>query len=151
MRKDKMKAAKLKAGNYCAYQERTHQEVRDKLYSLGLFGDEVEEVLTELISGNFISEERYAKVYAGGKFRIKRWGKRKIIYALKQKNISSYCINKAIREIPDDEYKQTISDLIDKKRSQISGDDAFVTRNKIFKYLIGKGYEPEIIASQLDT
>ena len=88
MRLDKMKAAKLKAGNYCAYQERTQQEVRDKLYGIGLYSDEVEQVLAELITENYVNEERFAKSFAGGKFRLKQWGKKKIVYALKQRNIS---------------------------------------------------------------
>ncbi len=73
------KTAKLKAADFCAYQERSQQEVRDKLYTYGLHEEEVEEVITELIIDGFISEERFAKAYAGGKFRIKGWGRRKII------------------------------------------------------------------------
>lgn len=150
MRKDIMKAAKLKAGNYCAYQERTHQEVRDKLYALDLFRDEVEEILTELISENFINEERYAKTFASGKFRLKHWGRRKIIYALKQKHISPYCVDQAMKEIQDDEYEQTALSLIEKKRSQLSGEDSFILKNKIARYLIGKGFESELVWTLLN-
>src|SRR5210317_1954505 len=104
MRADKMKKAKMKTGTFCAYQERTQQEVRDRLYALGLHRDEVENVLTELITEDFVNEERYAKAFAGGRFRMKQWGRRKIEYALKQKNISSYCIEKGLEEIPDHDY-----------------------------------------------
>ncbi len=150
MRKDKMKAAKVKVGNYCAYQERTHQEVRDKLYSLGLFRDEVEEVLTELISEDFVSEERFARTYASGKFRLKHWGKRKIIYALKQKKISTYCIDQALKEIPDDEYEHAVISLIEKKQSMLPEKDDFVVKSKIAKYLVGKGFESELVWTLID-
>ncbi len=79
----------VKACNYCAYQERTQQEVRDKLYDLGLFSDEVEDVLSQLITANFVNEERYAKAFASGKFRLKRWGRQKILFELKRRKIYS--------------------------------------------------------------
>lgn len=150
MRRDKMKEAKIKAGNYCAYQERTQQEVRNKLYNLGLYSDEVEEVLTELITENFVNEERYAKAFARGKFRYKQWGRKKITYALKQKKISTYCIDQALHEISEEEYEQEILRLIEKKSSQLSG-DVFIVKNKIARYLIGKGFEQELVWSFLNN
>ena len=149
MRTEKMKEAKVKAGKYCAYQERTQQEVRDKLYRLGLHREEVEEVLTELIMENFVNEERYAKTFASGKFRMNQWGKSKIIYALKQKKISSYCIDQAMKEIDEDEYLATLSKLIEKRKLQSKGDNAFIANRKIANYLVGKGYEQELIWSML--
>lgn len=149
MRIDKMKEAKVKAGNYCAYQERTQQEVRDKLYALGLYRDEVEEVLVELITENFVNEERYAKSFASGKFRLKHWGKRKIIFELKKKNISSYCIDQALKEISDQEYKEAILRLIHKKHRPEGGDE-YLLKNKTARFLIGKGYEPEIVWSLIN-
>lgn len=145
-----MKLAKVKAGNYCAYQERTHQEVRDKLYELGLYIDEVEEVLTELITENFVNEERFACTFASGKFRLKYWGRRKIIYELKHRNISSYCIERALKEITDKEYERVIIQLIDRKISQWSGEE-FIVKNKIARYLIGKGFETELVWSILNN
>ncbi len=64
--------------HYCAYQERAQQEVRDKLYELGMTMDEVEEIMSDLIAENFLNEERFALQFAGGHFRIKGWGKVKI-------------------------------------------------------------------------
>jgi regulatory protein len=142
MSTDKLKEAKRKAGMYCAYQERTQQEVRNKLYELGLYKDDVEYILAELITENFVNEERYARAFAGGKFRIKRWGRMKISYALKQKNISSYCIERAMEEIPEDEYIEIIRKLIDIKSASLSG-DPFVIKKKIAAHLIGKGFESE--------
>ncbi len=81
------KQALIKAESYCAYQERCQQEVRDKLYSWGLHEVQVENVIAELIASNFINEERFAKAYAGGKFRIKKWGRVKISIAKLKKRI----------------------------------------------------------------
>lgn len=144
MRPDKMKEAKAKAGKFCAYQERTQQEVRDKLYALGLYRDEVENVLTELITENFINEERYAKAYAGGKFRMKQWGRRKIEYALGQKKISPYCIEKGLKEISEDEYEKVIIKLIEKRKPATKNID-YVSKSKVARHIIGKGFEPEIV------
>jgi len=149
MRQDKILEAKTKAGNYCAYQERTQQEVRDKLYNIGLYQDEVEEVLTELITENFINEERYAKAFASGKFRLKHWGRNKIVYTLKQKNISSYCIDQAMKEIDEDEYKNEIIRQINKKSNQLSGKE-YIVKNKIARFLITKGFETELVWSLIN-
>ncbi len=150
MRPDKMKAAKMKAGNYCAYQERTQQEVRDKLYSLGLYRDEVEDVLTELISENFVNEERFAKSFARGKFNLKKWGKRKIIFELKKRNLSPYCIDQAIKEISDEAYEKMIFQIIENKMSYLP-EVGYTTKNRIIKYLIGKGFETEIAWTILNS
>ena len=149
MRQDKMKEAKAKAGLYCAYQERTHQEVRSKLYALGLYRDEVEQVLTDLITENFVNEERFAKAFAGGKFRIKHWGRRKIIYALKRKNISTYCIQQGLREISEEEYIAVLKELIERKSKSPLG-NKYLIKQKISSYLIGKGFESELVSTMLD-
>lgn len=149
MRIDKMKTAKIKAGNYCAYQERTQQEVRDKLYSLGLYRDEVEDVLTELISENFVNEERFAKSFARGKFSLKKWGKRRIVFELKKRNLSPYCIDQAIKEISDEAYEKMIFQIIENKISYLP-EVGYTTKNKIVKYLIGKGFETEIVWTLLN-
>lgn len=148
MRTEKMKTAKVKAGNYCAYQERTQQEVRDKLYNLGLYKDEVEEVLTQLITENFVNEERFAKAFANGKFRLKRWGRQKILFELKRRKISPYCIKKAILEIPEDEYEEVLQQLIEQKTRGYTG-NAYTIKNKIARYLINKGYEGELVWNAL--
>ena len=109
------KEAKLKAADYCAYQERSQQEVRDKLYSYGLHQDEVEDVLADLIVDGFISEERFARAYVGGKFRMKGWGRRKILQGLQQHRISEYCIKKGLEEIDAEAYYQTLRKHAEKK------------------------------------
>lgn len=139
------KEAKLKAADYCAYQERSQQEVRDKLYSYGLHYNDVEEVISELITENFINEERFAQAYVGGKFRIKKWGRLKILQGLKQHRISDYCIKKGMQEISDEDYLSTIESLIDKKRSSINVENQFVANQKIAAYLHQKGFETNLI------
>src|ERR1700742_4248902 len=95
--------ALVKAEAWCAYQERCQQEVRDKLYSWGLHNAEVEPVIAELISKNFLNEERFAKAFAGGKFRIKKWGRVNIRLELKRRKLSEYCIKKGLAEIDEDD------------------------------------------------
>jgi len=140
-----IKTAKSKAAKYCAYQERTQQEVRDKLYKWGLYGDEVEEVIVFLISENFVNEERYAIAYALGHFKQNKWGKLKIKAGLKQKHISDYCINKGLKEIKLDMYEEVIQQLLVKKYEQQSGDTAFVRKNKSVRYLLQKGFEQSLV------
>ena len=139
------KKAKIKAANFCAYQERTQQEVRDKLYSLGLKPNQVEQIITELITENFINEERYAITYAGGKFRMKNWGRLKIQQMLMAKNITDYCIRQALAQIDEDEYRQTIHQLVQKKAERLKIEDLFIKRKRIRTYLISKGFEPELV------
>jgi regulatory protein len=101
-----------KIKHYCSYQERNHQEVKDKLYSFGLFASQVEEILSELISENYLNEERYAIAFAGGKFRMKDWGRIKIRYELKKNKVSDYCIKKALAQIDETDYIKTAKKMI---------------------------------------
>lgn len=136
---------KTKVMKYCAYQERSQKEVRNKLYTLGLYGDEVEEMIAELITANYINEERFTKSYIGGKFRMKKWGRRKILKGLEQYDISTYCINKGLEEIDEEGYRSVLFELINKKNNSIIEENLFVKRNKIAKYLIEKGFESELV------
>ncbi len=144
------KEAFLKACNFCAYQERTQQEVRDKLYELGLFTDEVEDLICTLIEENFINEERFAKTYAGSKFRIKKWGRLKIEKALKDKRISSYCIKQGMAEIEEEEYLQTLSNLLQKKYESLNESNTYIRKNKTAQYLLSKGYENYLIWEKIE-
>jgi regulatory protein len=137
--------AKQKALRYCAYQERSHQEVKNKLYELGLNSSDADELLTYLITEGFLNEERYAKLFAGGKFRIKHWGRIKIVHALESKGLSKNCIRIGLKEIDEDDYLQMLEKLITEKISELEEENAFILRDKISKSLIQKGYEPELI------
>ncbi|MCB9449153.1 MAG: RecX family transcriptional regulator [Flavobacteriales bacterium] len=141
-----------KAKAYCAYQERCQQEVRDKLYTLGLHSQQVELVIAQLISDGFVNEERFARTFARGKFRMKAWGRIRIIRELKGRKISEYCIRKAMTEIDEDDYLHTMKTLIDKKKRILGGKDAIapIMRQKIGAYVIGKGFEPALVWAELN-
>lgn len=147
----KLKEAKLKAADFCAYQERSQQEVRNKLYSYGLHKDEVEEVLSDLISDNFINEERFAKAYVGGKFRIKKWGRNKILHGLNYHRISSYCIKKGLQEIDEASYLSTLESIIIKKKDSLNISDSFQLNQKLAQYAIQRGYEPNIVWEMINS
>jgi len=135
-----------KAKHYCGYQERNHSEVKEKLYSFGLWKKDVEEIISTLIEENYLNEERYAIAFAGGKFRMKHWGRTKIKYELQQKNISAYCIKKAIKEINDEDYQKTFSKLAAERWASLKSEkNIFIKKRKTQDYLLQKGFEYEMI------
>ncbi len=135
----------LKAANYCAYQERCHNEVLEKLSEWGIWGIDAQEILLTLIEQNYLNEERFAIAFAGGKFRVKHWGKVKIKLELKQRDISEYCLNKALNEISDQDYLHTLNEQIDKKWAETKDKNLLSKRAKVAKYVIGKGFEQDLI------
>lgn len=140
-----------KIKQYCAYQERCHAEVRDKLYSFGLNKKEVEEIISELITENYLNEERFAIHYAGGKFRMKQWGKNKIKQSLKLKQVSEYCIKKALKEIDEKEYEKTFLKLMEMKLKTLKGEkNIFIKKRKLQDFLLMKGYESERVREVLN-
>jgi regulatory protein len=145
------KEAFLKISSFCAYQERTQQEVRDKLYTYKLKQDDVEEILSRLIVENFINEERFAKTYAGSKFRQKKWGRLKILRALKEKGLSEYCIKKGMAEIEGSEYGKTLDELIENRGKKETEKNIYKRKHKLAQYLIGKGYEPEEVWEKINN
>ena len=137
--------ALLKAANYCAYQERCHSEVLKKLSEWGIWGIDAQEILLTLIEQNYLNEERFAIAFAGGKFRVKHWGKVKIKLELKQRDISEYCLNKALNEISDQDYLHTLNEQIDKKWAETKDKNLLSKRAKVARYVIGKGFEQDLI------
>lgn len=139
-----------KIKQYCAYQERCHAEVRDKLYSFGLRKTEVEEIISELITENYLNEERFAIHFAGGKFRMKQWGKIKIKQALKAKQLSDYCIKKALKEIDSKEYQKTFQKLAEQKLKTLKSErNIFIKKRKMQDFLLQKGFETQMIQQEL--
>jgi regulatory protein len=135
-----------KAKHYCSYQERCHNEVKEKLYGFGLRKAEVEEVLSQLIDEDYLNEERFAFQFAGGKFRMKQWGRVKIKYELKQKQVSVYCITKAMNSIDDEAYQKAFQKAAAEKLKSLRTETNFLVRKqKLQNYLLQKGYEPELI------
>lgn len=141
-----MRDALEKIKSYCAYQERSHKEVRTKLLELEVYGNELENYITILIDENFLNEERYACAIARGKFRYKHWGRIKILQTLKQQAISEYCIKQAMKEIDEDEYIKTVEMLAEKKLSTLKTEkNKFTKMAKLRNYLLSKGFEYEYI------
>lgn len=139
------KTALQKAQKTCAYQERSQQEIRNKLFEWGLKSNDVENIIVDLIQHGFINEERFAMQLALGKFRIKQWGKIKITRALKIHKISPYCIKKALQQISDDDYQAMLQKVLEKKYRQITGKLTPLKTRKLAHYAVSKGYESEIV------
>lgn len=145
-----MHAVILQLRNYCAYQERCHSEVREKARELGLRGAGVEQAMAELISENFLNEERYAGAFAGGKFRMQQWGRRKITAELQQRQVSAYCIKKGLAEIDEADYQAALEKLAGKKWDSLGKDSLPKRKQKTWAYLAQKGYEPALITPVLE-
>lgn len=143
--------ARLKAQQFCAYQERAQQEVRNKLYNWGLYTNEVEEVIADLITENFLNEERFAYAFTSGKFNIKAWGKLKIKQHLKQKMVSPRLIKEALENIDNDAYYNKLEGLLEKKAAILKENDPFKRKNKLAQYAAGKGYESDLIFDILNN
>jgi regulatory protein len=139
------KVAMTKAEHYCAYQERSQQEVRDKLYEWGLWTDAVENIISQLITAGFLNEERFAKAYALGKFRQKAWGKTKIKQGLKFKKVPDVLIKKALQTINGDDYLQTLQQVLQKKSTSVAEKDSFKRRYKLHQYALSRGFETDLI------
>ena len=141
--------AQLKAKNFCAYQERAQQEVRNKIYEWGLHSNDVEQIITALIEENFLNEERFSCTYALGKFRIKNWGKIKIRHGLRLKKISDKLILKALGKIDDDDYIHTLELILKKKSKLILEKDPYKKDFKLMQYALSKGFEKDLILDVL--
>lgn len=139
------KTALLKAESWCAYQERSQQETRNKLYEYGLHQMEVEDLITELIVTNFLNEERFAMAYVSGKFNIKKWGRIKIKQGLKLKKVPDKLIQKALNSIDGDKYLANILATAEKKLKVINEKDAIKKKYKLITFLQSKGFENDLI------
>jgi len=140
-----------KIKHYCAYQERSHAETRDKLYGFGLYKHEVETLLSQLIEENYLNEERYAIAFAGGHFRMKNWGRVKIKYELQQKRVSAYCIKKAMAAIDEADYLATLQKLAKAKLATLTTEkNIFTKKTKLRNYLMQKGYEANLVMEMVN-
>lgn len=132
--------------HYCNYQPRCHKEVRNKLYELGCTTPEVEEHIADLISADILNEERYARAFARGKFRMLKWGKSKIINELRGNRVSEYCIKKGLTEIDEEAYMEVLKTLFEKKWKDLKSEkNQFTKRAKAQRYLMQKGYESNLV------
>jgi regulatory protein len=133
---------------YCAYQERCHTETRDKLYSYGLYAEQVDELLGKLINENFLNEERFSLAFARGKSRLKGWGSKKIETELKRRHVSDWCIKRAIQSLDQLEYIQTATRIMEKKRALLHKEkNPKLKVLKLKRYMLSKGYDWQTIGS----
>ena len=142
--------ALAKARRYCAFQERCHSEMRSKLIEWGVYGDKLEEVMAGLISENFLNEERFACTFARGKFRMKSWGRNRIVQELRARRVSDYCIRKGLQEIAEEDYLAELEKLLRKKWEELSSEpDGFQRRSKLMRFALQRGFEQELISGAL--
>ncbi len=140
-----------KLKHYCAYQERCHSEVKEKLYNLGVWKKDHNEIIAALIEENYLDEERFAIAFAGGKFRMKQWGRVKIKYELKKKQVSDYSIKKALKQIDEEEYLKILDRLAMEKYTSLKSEQYLIRKKKTMDYLVAKGFEIELIKTVVDN
>ena len=134
-----------KLKKYCAYQERCQMEVRKKAYSYGLSSEEAESVITDLIRENFLNEQRFAEAYVRGKYKFKRWGRKKLELELKSRQVTSYCIKKGMAQIEPAIYFSNLVHLTEKRLPLTKGKNQAEIKQKLFRHLLSKGYESNLI------
>jgi len=144
-----IKVATERLKNYCAIQDRCQWDVIQKMKEWGLLEVTQNHLLEQLIQEHYVDEERYSRSFCRGKFRIKKWGKRKIINELKKKCISDVCITNGLEEIDDIEYLEKLDGIFQKKKDSIKEKNHFIKKKKIATYLINKGYESNLVWDKL--
>lgn len=137
--------ALVKLQNYCAYQERSHQEVEQKLKGMNMIPEAREYIIVELIQNNFLNEERFSKAFVRGKFRYKKWGRRRLTLELKKRNVSARNINQALLEISEDEYFEVFNELAEKRCHSISETNKLKKKKKLVDYLLYRGWESHLV------
>ncbi|MCB0754021.1 MAG: RecX family transcriptional regulator [Flavobacteriales bacterium] len=143
------KALLEKLRKYCAYQERSHHDVVQKMWDLNIPQEWRDEMLLALIQENFLNEERFARTYVRGKFNIKKWGRIKIIQGLKQHDVSKRCIQLALTEIDEDSYLQALQEAIELKRSKLKEKNPWKRRGAIYRFVTGRGFEGNLVTEAI--
>ena len=138
-----------KARSYCAYQERCVWEVKNKLFEWKVRPEVAQKIINTLEEENYLNEERFARVFAGGKFRIKKWGRNKIISELRARRIPELIVQIGLEEIDEYEYEKAVRSLIEKKSKKFDNPKELVNRNKIYKFVLSRGFERDLILKYL--
>lgn len=125
--------------------------MKQKLWDLGVWRSEHDEIISSLIEDDYLNEERFAKAFAGGKFRMKDWGRKKIYYGLKEKGVGEYIISLAMKEIDEEAYQKTLQQLAEKKYNSLKGEQYLVRKKKTADYLLQKGYEPQLVTGLVNS
>jgi regulatory protein len=147
---DHLKQFLLKAASYCAYQERTIKEVCQRLREWELTDHEIEPIVAELITQNYLNEERFARAFAGGKFRVKKWGRLKIRQEMKLRGLPNDMIQRGLSEIDGDEYEVILQDLIEKKYRTLRGEPLEI-KQKLLRFALSRGFESDMIWDVMNT
>jgi len=142
--------ALAKLQSYCAYQDRCHKEVAQKLKEMRMISQASEQIIIELIEGDFLNEERFSMAFVRGKFKIKKWGRRRLASELKQRNISKFLIQKALGQISERDYKATFEALVHKKAESITGGSIAKKRKKLADYLLYRGWEAHLVYDKIN-
>ena len=137
--------ATKKLESYCAYQERCHKDVVTKLKEIRMIPEAIDQIVVHLIKENYLNEERFAKGFARGKFRIKKWGRNRIINELKLRAISKYNIKTALNEIDKDDYLETLNILAKKRLDAIKETNIQKRKRKLADYLLYRGWESHLV------
>ncbi|TDI70286.1 MAG: RecX family transcriptional regulator [Bacteroidetes bacterium] len=141
-----VKEAKSRLENYCAYQERCHKEVHQKLKEMHMIRDAIDLIIHHLLQHDYLNETRFAQAFARGKFRTKKWGKIRIIRELRLRDISKYNIDLAMKEIPDNDYITTFEELVEKRFRQLTSENNLQKkRRKLADYLLYRGWESDLV------
>jgi len=140
--------AKLR--QFCAYQERCIHDVEEKLREWKVSQKHVEKIIAQLIKEDYLNEERFARSFAGGKFRINHWGKTKIIYELERRQVPDLIIQIGLEEIGDEEYEETLKEILQRKNREINEKDPFKRKQKLIAYAVQKGFEYSAVKSALE-
>ena len=139
-----------KLQKYCSYQDRCHKEVEKKLKEMRMIPEASDQIIIALIDGDYLNEERFALAFVRGKFKIKKWGRQRLTSELKQRNISKYLIDKALKQIPKAAYKATFESLAHKKVASIKGVSAFKNKKKLADYLLYRGWESSMVYEKVN-
>ncbi len=145
-----LKEAKLKVQQYCAYQDRCHKEVIEKLQQIDMIPEAIDIIVSELIQDNFLNEERFAQSFARGKFRIKKWGRVRIVRELRFRNISKFIIDSALKEIDASEYLNTLDELARKRNAAVKETNSLKRKKKIADYLLYRGWETHLVYEKIN-
>ncbi len=142
--------ATKKLEHFCAYQERCHKEVVQKLQSMSMIPEAIDAIIVHLISHKFLDETRFANTFVRGKFRIKKWGKNRLKRELKQRDISAYNIKQALNEISEEDYFKALHELAVKRLESIKETNPWKTRKKLSDYLLYRGWESHLVYEKVN-
>ena len=135
---------------YCSYQDRCHKEVIEKLKTFNVKQHDSNQIISNLINDNYLNESRFSESFVRGKFKIKNWGKIRIISELKRRNISPYNITLGLKEVEDQDYLNKFEEIFKKKLSSLNNLSSDVKKKKIISYLQYRGWESSLIYSKIN-